>query len=384
MENLIQYSSSVVFYVVSFSLSALFAGLAQIYCRYSSKQNSPGSLMQTTRPNRFWLFLSFIVLVLLASFRYETGTDFTTYESLYHDLNEIDTFEKFFKQLPVTEPGFILLNLMTKAIFNNSQMIFALSAFLMLVFFYFAMSRYAEKNSIMLAVVIFVGFFFAQSLNIMRQIIAIAIVFYATQYLFQKKYRLAVLWLLIATSFHVSALVVLPFWLLYGDSTWKKRARVILFILFFIVVMGVLQFPSSFSRIPVINLLLRNATPGASFGIGLILLRAPIILPILFFRKRLVQHDARNKYWLVLLFFELLFSYLGYANEVFNRMALYFSVSWIVLLPSLVRCMPTKNTQRFMGGYVVLLVVVLWGYNTIFKNYGETLPYKSIFALPFL
>ena len=358
--------------------------MAQIFCRYSSKQNGLDTLKQSKYPNRLWLFLSFLVLVLISSFRYETGTDFTTYQSLYYELNEINTFERFLAQIPVTEPAFILLNLLAEAVFNNSQMIFALSAFIILAFFYMSMSQYFEKNSIMLAVMVFIGFFFAQSLNIMRQIIATSIVFFATQQLLQKKYGLAVLWLAVATAFHVTALVVLPFWLLYGDPPWKKKARWIVFILFFLVVVGALQFRPLLSGIPVINLLLRNSTAGASFGIGLLLLRIPIIVPVLLFRKRLVEHDARNKYWLMLFFFELLFSYLGYVNEVFNRMALYFSLSWIVILPSLVRSMPTKNTQRFMGGYVVLLVVALWGYNVVVKNYGDTLPYKSILTLPFL
>ena len=79
--------------------------------------------------------------------------------------------------------------------------------------------------------------------------------------------------------------------------------------------------------------------------------------------------------------FEVAFSYLGYILDVLNRLSLYFAVSWIVLLPSLVRSMPTRGGQYRMGAYVALVVTGLWIFNTAISNYGDVLPYKSIFDL---
>jgi hypothetical protein len=106
----------------------------------------------------------------------------------------------------------------------------------------------------------------------------------------------------------------------------------------------------------------------------------PLLLPPLIFSRRLIAHDSRNRFWLILLGFELIFSYFGYINEVFNRIGLYFSLSWVVLLPSLVRCMPDRSTQRLMGVYVSAVCIFLWFFNIVINNFGETLPYQSIFA----
>jgi hypothetical protein len=109
------------------------------------------------------------------------------------------------------------------------------------------------------------------------------------------------------------------------------------------------------------------------------LLRLPIIVPILLFRKRLIEHDERNRFWIMLAVFEVLFSYLGYILDVLNRLSLYFAVSWIVLMPALVRSMPTRAAQYRMGAYVIVVCLGLWIFNTAISNYGDVLPYQTIF-----
>ena len=118
---------------------------------------------------------------------------------------------------------------------------------------------------------------------------------------------------------------------------------------------------------------------GGTLKIGLMLLWLPIIVPILLFRKQLIAHDERNRFWIMLAVFEVLFSYLGYILDVLNRLSLYFAVSWIVLLPALVRSMPTRGAQYRMGAYVIAVCVGLWIFNTAINNYGDVLPYQTIF-----
>ncbi len=77
--------------------------------------------------------------------------------------------------------------------------------------------------------------------------------------------------------------------------------------------------------------------------------------------------------------FEVAFSHLGYIDSVFIRLALYFAVSWIVLLPQLVRCMPTRSDQYRMGAYVALVLAALWVFDVVINNNNGVLPYKSLF-----
>jgi len=187
----------------------------------------------------------------------------------------------------------------------------------------------------------------------------------------------------VAFMFHYSAIIMLPFWLFRGTQRYAKNVRIIMFSsLVLMFVLGSV-FSSIFNSIR--QLYTQETTQvNVSLQIGLAVLRAPILVPVLIFRKQLVAHDERNYFWIILAVFEVVFSYLGYILDVLNRLSLYFAVSWIVLLPSLVRSMPTRAAQYRMGAYVVLVATGLWVYNTAINNYGDVLPYRTIFDAHFL
>jgi hypothetical protein len=208
--------------------------------------------------------------------------------------------------------------------------------------------------------------------------IAVAIVFYASRYLFQHRYGMAGLWLFVALMFHYSALIVLPFWLFRSPRRYAKNVRIVMFSAMVLMFALGSVFGSIFDSLRALYTQDASAQ-GATLKIGAMLLRAPIIVPILLFRRKLVAHDERNYFWIILAVFEVIFSYLGYILDVLNRISLYFAMSWIVLLPSLVRCMPTRAAQYRMGAYVTLVAVGLWVFNTAINNYGDVLPYKTIF-----
>ena len=377
MDNLIRYSDSVILYAVCFVLTAVLAGLAQIYERKCRPVGLSPSVTQSARPNLALWALSFMVPFLLSALRWEVGTDYATYGQLYTALNEIDSLGRFIQQIPITEPGYILLNFFVKAVFDQFLVVYALCALIILAFFYRAFEDYHEKNSVMLAVLVFLCMFFPLSLNILRQMMAVAIMFFATRYIFQRRYGAAAVWTLVAASFHVTALVVVPFWLIRGDRQWEKVTRIVLFYALIALLFAGIVIGSFFEHIPFFSAL--NAQPEAKPGLGLLLLRAPIFIPVLLFRKRLIAHDERNHLWIIFMVFEIAFSHLGYINSVFSRIALYFAASWTVLLPSLVRCMPTRQAQYRMGAYVVVTLAALWFFNSIISNFNGFLPYKSLF-----
>jgi len=379
MNSFTQHGTSIALYAVCFVLAAILAGLAQIFGRsYRSAELTP-SFTQRSRPNRIFWVLSLIIPLLLASFRWQVGTDYSTYIYLYDLFSEIETLSQFFRSVLDIEPSFIILNVLIKAIFNDYILVFAICSLITLAFFYRAIEDYHEKSSVMLAIVVFLFLLYPTTLNIVRQMIAVAIVFYATRYIFQRKYAKAAIWMIVALSFHYSALMILPFWFLRGDRRWQKNIRIVLFALLIFIVVGDLVFHDAFSQLPLFGLLADTTTEGTRLSYGLLLLRLPIIVPVLVFRKRLIAQDERNYYWIILMVFEVAFGHLGYIFDVFNRFALYFAVSWVVLLPALVRCMRTRGAQYRMGAYVLLATVGLWVYNTGIQNYGDVLPYKSIF-----
>jgi transmembrane protein EpsG len=378
-----QYSSSVILYAGCFALAAVLAGLAQIFARPTKPVPLSPSFTQTSRPQRLFWILAFLIPFVLSAFRWQVGTDYPTYISLYNAINSITTQGQLVQQLLEVEPLYVLMNVLVKVIFNSPLPIFFISSLLLLGFLFRAAEDYHGKISVMMAVFVFLMLIFGTTLNIMRQMIAVSITFYATRYLFQKRYGMAAFWMFVAFMFHYSAIIMLPFWLFRGTQRYAKNVRIIMFSsLVLMFVLGSV-FSSIFNSIR--QLYTQETTQvNVSLQIGLAVLRAPILVPVLIFRKQLVAHDERNYFWIILAVFEVVFSYLGYILDVLNRLSLYFAVSWIVLLPSLVRSMPTRAAQYRMGAYVVLVATGLWVYNTAINNYGDVLPYRTIFDAHFL
>jgi len=375
----VQHSSSLILYAGSFMLAMLFAALAQIFARPIRPVVLSPSFTQTQRPHRVFWLLAFLVPFLLSAFRWQVGTDYPTYISLYKAINSITTPEQLWHQILEVEPLYVLMNVLIRLVFNNPLPIFFFSSLLLLSFLFRAVEDYHGKISVMLAVFVFLTLMFSTTLNIMRQMIAVSITFYAARYLFQKQYEKATLWMLIALMFHYSAIILLPFWLFRGPQRYARNIRIAMFAaLVLMFVLGSI-FGSIFSGIRALYTQ-EAGEEGGTLKIGLMLLRLPIIAPILLYRKQLVAHDERNRFWIMLAVFEVLFSYLGYILDVLNRLSLYFAVSWIVLLPALVRSMPTRGAQYRMGAYVIAVCIGLWIFNTAINNYGDVLPYRTIFG----
>ena len=374
----VQHSSSLILYAGSFALAVLFAALAQVFARPVKPVALSPSFTQTERPHRVFWLLAFLVPFLLSAFRWKVGTDYPTYISLYEAINNISTPEQLWQQVLEVEPLYVLMNVPIRLIFNTPLPVFFVSSLLLLGFLFRAVEDYHGKISVMLAVFVFLTLMFSTTLNIMRQMIAVSITFYAARHLFQKQYDKAALWMFVALMFHYSAIILLPFWLFRGPQRYARNARIVMFAALVLVFVLGSVFGSIFSGIRA--LYTDEGGEGGTLKIGLMLLRLPVIVPILLFRKQLIAHDERNRFWIMLAVFEVLFSYLGYILDVLNRLSLYFAVSWIVLLPALVRCMPTRGAQYRMGAYVTAVCVGLWIFNTAINNYGDVLPYQTIFG----
>ena len=94
-----------------------------------------------------------------------------------------------------------------------------------------------EQISFTWAIFAYYSMFFMMSLNLMRQFIAIAIVFYATKYLLKEKTITFILFVLLASVFHISAMVSIVY-VFINITNWRylsKRHK------YFLIVTGFLS-----------------------------------------------------------------------------------------------------------------------------------------------
>lgn len=157
--------------------------------------------------------LSFLPFALVSMLRFEVGTDWSIYDDYFHWINEgTDRF---------SEQGFNLLNRIIYLFTKDSVGLFMVVAFLILLFTFLAI--YEQSVNIPLSILIFVltGDFF-NSQNQIRQALGMAICIFAFRYVYKRKFWKYLICVLIAFSFHASALLFIPLYWLYGRKISLK------------------------------------------------------------------------------------------------------------------------------------------------------------------
>lgn len=158
-----------------------------------------------SKQTRRLLFVAlFLVLFLVAALRYDTGIDYWNYVSI---------FERYQMGMDLSyiEWGFMLLVGIISSLGLGPQWVFVIISFFTILFFIKAFYEQSESFTLSIFFYMVLGYYF-YSFNSIRYYLAVAIAFYSLKYILQKKYLPFLVWILVASAFHKSVLVVLLFY----------------------------------------------------------------------------------------------------------------------------------------------------------------------------
>jgi len=171
--------------------------------------------------NLFYLKSSFFVLFLFLALRYNYGNDYVSYLDRF---TEINLLELTVLGGDHAEPGWILLCRLFEPL-GFFAMVAVLAAFNCFVYYTFV-SKYVPRDYYWFA--LFIYTFDAQIMLVhssaMRQSLAISIFLLAIDHLHQKNTVRYLALVAIAMSFHMSAFILLPVFLL-GLFNWKVNTQ---------------------------------------------------------------------------------------------------------------------------------------------------------------
>ena len=159
--------------------------------------------------------LSFLLLFALSSLRRNVGNDYESYREFMH---------LAYSRVPhiATEVGFNLLarGVYTFFGFENDLAVFAIYAFLTLLFFFLAFRKLSVSLPESLVLFLLLGFYF-QTMGTVRYYFVLSIALYSLSYFLEGDYPRFVLLVLMGALFHKSVLVVFVFYPL-AKIRWKK------------------------------------------------------------------------------------------------------------------------------------------------------------------
>ena len=285
--------------------------------------------------------------IVIASYRYSIGFDYFSYEDIANSLINtdgtatiLDIIETYYP-----EPSYYVLNwLFVNNVSTDYHLwLLCINTFMVLATF-LVICQNTDNPWIGYALFVCLHFF-AHDMNLIRQSLAATIVFCGYKYLKNGKFFRFLIITLIAASFHVSAIVAIPVFFIVRLPLNKIT----------ISVTSILALIIIFAAKPIIlaigphtkyaSYLSGNSiymSPGSVKQMGLTIL---VMLIPLFFIKRLLSEDRRNKIVVWSTFACTIFCLMGMQMFIIERFASFFYITALVHLPQLLDLYTVKKSD---------------------------------------
>lgn len=180
-------------YYIIFGITILFA-LIDIYKPFKDKESV----------KVFWGIIALIVL--FKGLRWDTGTDFPQYLACFENVtwSNFYHFERYGFGTHLMEPGYTFLNVLIKTVFFDYTMFLLITNFAIMWIYGCTILKYVPKYKFVCLSLVLVS----TILFPVRQTFAAAIFLYSIRYILVKDWKKYYLCILIAFSFHRSAVLL--------------------------------------------------------------------------------------------------------------------------------------------------------------------------------
>ncbi|WP_035342377.1 EpsG family protein [Halalkalibacter hemicellulosilyticus] len=323
-----------VFFVFVFSLLARF--LAE-----------PDSLSPATvKPNKYFAGLAASSLVLVAGLRSNIG-------DTYYYIHSYVTNEYTWEEIDFTgDFGFNLLQMVLQQISRDPQLLLFITAFLTNVLITMTLYHYSRLFEISMYVYITLGFFLV-SMNGIRQYLAAAILFAATTYIIQGAWKRYFVIVLVASTIHQTALIMIPVYFIVRSPAWSKMTIVL--------ILGSVALVIGFNHF--MDILFRviedtqyggyeDFQEGGANSLRVLVAAAPILLAYIG-RERLQELFPKSDVIVNMALISLLFMLISTQNWIFARFSIYFGLYQLILVSWVVKVFAQKDQRLIYFGIVI-------------------------------
>lgn len=310
------------------------------------------------KPNKVILMGSLVSLVTVSGLRANIGDTFF-YRRIY-DLNDF-TLEYVLSE---KDKGFGFLQLILKNyLSDDSQILVFTAALITHTIIVYILYNYSRLIEISLFVYITGGLFLV-SMNGIRQVLAAAIAFIAIKYLINGNMIKYFLIIILASFFHQSALILLPFYFLVRARAWSK-ATIGLIVISVVIVIGYDQFSSIlFSAIEDTQYgHYKDFSEGGANMLRVAVSSVPIILAYLG-RYKLREIMPTSDYIVNMALVGLLFMLISTQNWIFARFSIYFELYQLILISWVIKLFKQRD-ERFIYYSILVCYFAYYYYESV-------------------
>ncbi len=328
-------------------LNLIIVFIFSLLARHFSKVEYYMSSTHFPKPNKIFLFGALASLVTISGLRANIGDTFF-YKHAYE--NSDFTLELVLAEKDI---GFGFLQMfLQKFISGDPQILIFVTALITNTLIVVVLYHYSRLIDISLYVYITGGLFLV-SMNGIRQVLAAAIAFVAIKYLIKGHFIKYAIIIVIASLFHQSALILIPFFFLVRFKAWSK-VTVALLVLSVVFVIGYEQFSKLlFKAIEETQYgHYQSFSEGGANIIRSVVTAVPIIIAYLG-RNTLREIMPNSDYIVNMSLIGLMFMLISTQNWIFARFSIYFELYQLILISWIIKIFRKKDEKLIYFGMII-------------------------------
>lgn len=325
------------------------------------------------------MFFGFVLVTTLGCVHYNYGNDYMAYFDMYKELVSMPLrWDYLIDNTYNHEPGWVLLNHFFSHLGGFFVMVAVLNIVQNTIFFYFIKENVQKRYwTVSMAIYLMSGSLYILNFSMMRQAIAIALFVFSWNYIKRKKFWPSLLILFVASTFHYSAQILIPFMLL-PFITLRGRGKVIAVI--YVGIMIALFISTSlladvFETVIQIEKLRSvqnleyqiiedNGT--LTYGWGVVVNMIPFFISMwaLFTNEKKIDNDKKMLIMISMVSFLIL--PFGKILQIIGRYGMYFTAYSVASIPFIYSLLPNKMLHRLLLG--IYIFMLLFEYYEFFNS----------------
>lgn len=333
--------------------------------------------------------ISIFIFSITIGLRYYVGGDYGGYLDDFNDFNLGMSYSNSRYEL-----GYYLLMFILKRFQLTYHFLFIAASFLQIGFVY----KWASNYKYLLPWVIYFYFttlYLFESMNVMRQALAFSVLLYSTIYIHKSNKIKFVIMVLLASSFHKSAIFFLPFYF-FVNKDWIRNKYMQLGLMLLAFIFSQFLFNTFFLKIKIIadmlnygsyseltsDLFLDNEKESMGFGLYFIFTIDSLIILYSDKLKKVFKKENYIVYHNMFLVGALLGAAFGGSNSIaLGRFMFYFVSFRLVVLSFLCYYFFRINSNKINNllGVFVIIAYLIWFVSAILKGAAWCAPFQFVF-----
>ena len=319
-----------------------------------------GEGIYESRTNLFMAIMAFSIIIFFAGMRSYVA-DTSAYINTFNQYPLFSVAHDVIFDSSAREPGFIVFSILIKTYISQDYQVWLfIIATISGICIMYPLYKYSCNYGISLFLFM-ASCQFTWMFNGMRQFLVASILFACTPFILEKKPIPYIIIVLILSTFHKSALIMIPAYFIVDSEPWSKRSM-----LFIACIILAMMFTSQFTGL--LDTVVENSDYATSIGefkdsddgtspIRILVESIPIIIAFIYrdrIKEKLTPIIKISINMSLISSGVYIISKIAKSGVLLGRLPIYFSLYNLLLLPWLINNTFEKNERRLMNFFMII------------------------------